>query len=302
MVRSVLRAKGRDGPLPLAGPDPAPNLAPRRVRVSETDNEGGDRGQNKATARILAVLSEFASDTSGFGVTELSNQLGMTKNMVYRALTTLVEQGYLVRDPSHQRYQLGFRVLELQNENAIEPDFRELCAPYVRKVFQLTGESVSLMVRAGDYAVFIDGVETRRPGTYRSQIGGLRPLHSGASGRVMLAFSSDQDISDYVARRQPMRLAPDGELTPERLWSEIAGIRKLGYARMVHPGALPMLATAFPIWDMDNGLHGVLSSGAPLERFASEIDRLMPSILAIVDELCHRTRLYPADTQQWEMQ
>jgi len=270
--------------------------------VNSATEETGDRRQNKATARILAVLSVFASDAAGYGVTELSNQLGMTKNMVYRALTTLVDQGYLVRDPTGQRYQLGFRVLELQNENTSEPDFRELCSPYVDKVFQLTGESVSLMVRAGDYAVFIDGVETRRPGTYRTQIGALRPLYANASGRVMLAFSSDEEIDEYILRNSPMTLpASDRELAPGALWTQLHEIRQLGYARMLRPGALPMLAIAFPIWDMDRRLHGVLSTGGPNERLAVEIDHLMPKLLATIDELCHRTQLYAADTQQWEM-
>ena len=57
-----------------------------------------ERELNKATVRVLQVLSSFASEASGFGVTELAVALGMTKNMTYRALTTLVEQGYLSYD------------------------------------------------------------------------------------------------------------------------------------------------------------------------------------------------------------
>jgi DNA-binding IclR family transcriptional regulator len=157
--------------------------------VLANDSESG-RDSNKATARILKVFSSFASDAAKFGVTELSHQLGMTKNMVHRALQTLADQGYLMRDASGSRYQLSYRVLELQNHGVMEPDFRTLCQPYVQAIYRLTGETVSVLVRSLDYAVFIDGVETRKTGVWRMPIGGLRPLHSTASGRAMLAYST----------------------------------------------------------------------------------------------------------------
>ena len=46
----------------------------------------------------------------------------MTKNMVHRALATLVDQGFLVRDASGTRYELGFGV-PLQSPYFPAPDF-----------------------------------------------------------------------------------------------------------------------------------------------------------------------------------
>ena len=261
-----------------------------------------DREQNKATTRILSVLSVFAADAAGYGVTELSSLLGMSKNMIHRALTTLVEQGYLVRDVSGQRYQLGYRVLELQNANSLEPDLRALCAPYIRQVFALTGETVSLMVRAMDHAVFIDGIETRRPGTYRMEIGALHLLHRIASGRVMLAYDKDEAVEAYIARHTPMVIpGPEGVLEERQLLDEIAKIRMQGFARVIRPGPLPMLAAAFPVCDAEGGVHGTLSVGGPQERFAADFEILLPQLRQIVDELSSHTRLYPAHAAHWEI-
>src|SRR5665213_1691320 len=146
------------------------------------------KDQNKATTRVLAVLSAFVSKfDASYGVTELSEALGMTKNMVYRAVSTLTDQGFLIRDASGTRYELGLRVLELQHANTREPDLRGLCAPSLQKIYKLTGETVSLSVRRGDNVVFIDGIETSKPGTWRNQVGDSRPLHSVASSRAVLA-------------------------------------------------------------------------------------------------------------------
>jgi DNA-binding IclR family transcriptional regulator len=254
-----------------------------------------NREQNKAMARILTVLSSFASNRPEFGISELSQHLGMTKNMVYRAIKTLVEQDYVMRDPTGQRYQLGFRVLELQNVTSPEPTFRTLCAPAMQQIHELTGETVSLTVRALDYSVFIDGIETRKPGVWRLQIGALRPLHANSTGHVFLAFAGEAAVADYVARHEEEAPAAGEAMDAAALWQDIEAIRKRGYATSVRPGMLPMAALAFPIWDAEQNLHGVISVGGPKERFEPQIASLLPRIIGIVETLCERTRLYSAN-------
>jgi len=255
-----------------------------------------NREQNKAMARILTVLSSFASSRAEFGISELSQRLGMTKNMVFRAIKTLVEQDYVVRDPTGQRYQLGFRVLELQNVSAPEPTFRALCAPAMQQIHEMTGETVSLTVRALDYSVFIDGIETRRPAVWRLQIGALRPLHVNSTGHVFLAFADDAAVAAYIARHEhDAGAAQEGAVNAAALWQDIADIRARGYAATVRSGTLPTAVLAFPIWDAEQHLHGVMSVGGPRERFEPQMAELLPGIITIVETLCQRTRLYSAN-------
>jgi IclR family acetate operon transcriptional repressor len=251
-----------------------------------------ERGQNKATARILTVLSAFVSQAAGFGVTELSQQLGMTKNMVHRALTTLVEQGYLVRDAAGARYELGYRVAELQNPNLPEPDFRTLCATAIQQIYDLTGETVTLTIRAGDNVVFIEGIETRKPGVWRLQIGSTRPLHNAASSRAVLAFLPDDEINAYISRNAPLDLTPSvGTISPDDLWVEIGKIRQQGYA-IAHRNTPPrQVSLAFPIWDADGRVHGSLAVGGPEERFADKPAQLVPQLKKIMGDLNRLTRL-----------
>lgn len=262
----------------------------------KTETSGGERELNKATVRVLQVLSTFASDVPGYGVTELSLVLGMTKNMTYRALTTLVEQGYLVRERGGSRYQLGYRVLELQNPLAIEPDFRTLSAPYVRQINALTGESVRLAVRSGDHCVLIDGIETRQHGVWRVRVGALFPLFGPASGQVMLAFDDDAAIADYVARNAPLRNRRTHELVdPATLLAAVEKIRRERRARVVRASNPPMVSIAFPVWDLDNRLHGSIAVGGPRERFEPQLDARMPELIEIIEDLNRRSRLFPAD-------
>jgi DNA-binding IclR family transcriptional regulator len=105
----------------------------------------GSRYRNQAAQRVLAVLSCFAGPEPDLGVTELALRLGMNKNMVHRALTTLAAQGYVTRAADRTRYQLGYRVLMLAGEDDAF-DIRALCRPALEELHALTAESVFLSI------------------------------------------------------------------------------------------------------------------------------------------------------------
>jgi len=82
-------------------------------------------------------------------VKELVRLLGMNKNMIYRALTTLAAQGYVTRDPSGERYQLGPQLFALGTAGASESDIVALSRPTLEQLHALTGESVYLSIIVG---------------------------------------------------------------------------------------------------------------------------------------------------------
>jgi DNA-binding IclR family transcriptional regulator len=51
------------------------------------------RYRNQTTQRVLELLKMFISGVETRGVTELSDETGMTKSMVHRALSTLEKGG-----------------------------------------------------------------------------------------------------------------------------------------------------------------------------------------------------------------
>src|SRR4051794_40289465 len=107
-------------------------MSPADAVAAHSDRADGGLVGNKATARVLIVLSRLAAGDGSHGVTELSRELGMTKNMVYRALSTLARHGYVVRDATGSRYQLGPGVLRLAGAGLPDLDLPALAEPYMR--------------------------------------------------------------------------------------------------------------------------------------------------------------------------
>jgi len=247
---------------------------------------------NKATERILRVLTVFADEPrKSLGVTELSHNLGMTKNMVFRALRTLVDEGYLMRDPGGSRYELGYRIIELRNADFEEPDWPKICTPYMRNIHEITNETVTLSIRAGFHSVVIDGIEGRQPIVTRVLYGRPIPLHAGPGSRAILAFMPDEEIEALLSQNVPLaRIRETTIVEPAALWDEIRLVRERGYA-MGYRDHVPIgSAIAFPVLDGSGHSIGAIAIGTADEVSGDEKLRAhLPELRRQMDELNRRT-------------
>lgn len=251
---------------------------------------------NKATVRILEVLSAFAGDRPDYGVTELAQALGMTKNMVFRAINTLVDQGYLVRTASGTRYELSYRVLDLMNPYQRDPDLPTLVAPFMAACSEITGETVLLAIRSADQFVVIGGIEAKADIVSRVPLGLTNPLHVSPSGRAMLAAMTDAEIEGYLRRNAPLRRVTPTTITePAALWQEVRSVRARGYALGYGDSTTPKTSIGYAVRDAEGYVWGAVAAGGPAERFTEEkLRAALPRLNEVATTLAARTRLYTA--------
>lgn len=264
--------------------------SPTPVGVREFDASG-----NKATARVLAVVSAFADGSPSLGVSELSRRLGMTKSMVHRALATLLDEGYLIRDPSGSRYQLGYRVLEFASSAHSAPELPELSAMCMREMFEVTAETITLTVRRGRGAVTIDGIEGSGTVARRVPIGRFVPLHISAAARVILAFLPDEEIAEYLRSESLAQVTSTSLATPTQVWDDVHRTRQQGHAFGLYDHAPAAFGVAFPVLDQSGRAHGSVTVSGPKDRLdPNRLAGYMPDLIRIAAVLNRRSRLYRA--------
>ena len=270
-------------------------IRPLSTQPSRTDGASGRRYRNQAALRVLSVLSAFAGPERSLGVTELARRLGMNKNMVHRALTTLATEGYVTRDPSGARYQFGYRVLMLAGEDD-EFDIRALARPVLEELHALTGESVFLSIIVGRSRVNVDWIEARGRRVSASRRGRSVPLHCTKMSRALLAFLSDREIAEYLASAEPLTrhdaLFPEtADATAQDVWDDIARVRRDGFITWRNPQQYSANYIAFPLLDGHGRPHALVTVGGPLERFGPDrIDGLMPRMRALIAPLQQQCR------------
>ncbi|HEY4264305.1 MAG TPA: IclR family transcriptional regulator [Micropepsaceae bacterium] len=269
------------------------------MSLAEKSVPGPVRYRNQATGRVLSVLLAFTNSSQPRGVAELSRALGMNKNMVHRALTTLTAEGYLVRDVSGARYQLGPRLLTLPAGALHESDIVALARPALEQLHALTGESVYLSIIVGRNRVTVDDIQAQGARVLRSARGHPVPLHCTKMSRVLLAHLSDADIAAYLAAAAPLARAsrfPDPPSESERgIWQDIAAIRAVPFLLWRNPHASSAAYAIFPVCDASGHPHAILTVGGPRERFdLAEIEARLPRMRAILEPLEREARLFPA--------
>jgi DNA-binding IclR family transcriptional regulator len=262
---------------------------------------GGTRYRNQATQRVLAVLAAFVGSDGSLGVTELSRALGMNKNMVHRALSMLTSEGYLARDASGQRYQLGYRALDLAGTDVDEFDIRALCRPVLEELHRLTGESAFLSIIVGQSRVNVDWIEARGRRVSHSQRGRSVPLHCTEMSRVLLACLSDREITEYLRSAGPLdryaAIFPDtSDMTVASARDDIARVRWRPHVIWRNPRTFGGAAyITFPLLDGAERPHAIITVGGPIERFGPDrIERLVPEMTAIIAPLQQQCRLFSA--------
>jgi DNA-binding IclR family transcriptional regulator len=269
------------------------------VATTTTDSDaapGAELAGNKATARVLLVLGRVAAAESGsYGVSELSRELGMTKNMVYRALITLERHGFVVRDPSGTRYQLGPGVLRFAGGGLPDLNLPEICAPYMQRMREVSGETVTLAVPSGRMAVTVHGYRGRGVIARRVPLGRVIPLHVSPAARAMLAHFPPDFVDRYAD--EPLERFTAATITEaDALRAELAAIRDRGRATSFGDHWRGGQAVAWALPGSGEFPHGSVTVSGPAERLTdTRLDGFVPELEAIVEELRRHTALYPSD-------
>ncbi len=152
---------------------------------------------SSSAARALRVLDEIAASDRPLGVTEIARALSLPAGTVFRSLDALWRAGLVSRYRESSRYVSG-PVAESLHRNVIARfPMREVCLPYLRQLASISGETASLYVPAGWYAVRICSV----PGTGEVMTspppGGAQLLHQSPAGQAILAGLPKPELAAY---------------------------------------------------------------------------------------------------------
>ena len=255
--------------------------------------------RNQAAGRVLKVLGAFLGHDAPRGVSELARELSFNKNMVHRALATLVSEDFLARDATGELYQLGPRFLAFAIAEASELDIVTLARPYLEQLHALTGESVYLSIIVGRNRVTVDDIQAQGSRVLRSRRGDPVPLHCTKMSRVLLAHLSDKDVGDYLAAASPLKRTlafPDPPSHSRTgVLRDIRDIRSVPYVLWRNPHLSSAAYAILPVLDAQRRPHAIITIGGPRERFdLPQIEALLPRIRAILAPLESHARLFPA--------
>jgi DNA-binding IclR family transcriptional regulator len=216
--------------------------------------------------RAMALVGILARAPGPATLTRLAAQADLHTASAHRILGALMAHG-LVEKTGAGEYDLGVRWLEVGNRLRARLNIRQVAMPYMQQLAELTGETVNLIVRRGDEAVYIERVSGGQTLIQVVQVVGAHaPLHVTAVGKIFLAEDSASGVMGYAERTGLSAYTPNTLTTLERLSTELETIRREQLARDREEAELGVACIGAPVRDAEGKLVAGLSISAPADR------------------------------------
>ncbi len=245
----------------------------------------------RAVQRALDILSCFTVESPQRGVSEISQETGLSKGAVHRLLTALKSRRCVDHEPVTGRYQLGTKLLELAGVlYANRLSYQEKARFHLQHLVDEINETVVVLTFDGDSLICTLVIDAARPVRVFTRVGVRRRAYFGAGGQVLLAWESPEAVD---------RALPKDKLEPFTLWSitdpadyrrRLQQVREQGYALDRQEAFPDVTALGAPIFDHDGHVVAAAVITAPTHRMPEDrmpklIGRLLQATSSISAEL-----------------
>lgn len=239
----------------------------------------------RAVERALDVLSCFSSKTQDLSMTQISELTNMNKSTVHRLLATLEARRFVKRDPVTGRYQPGNRLLQMAFLTLDRNDIREIAAPYMQRLNEIHRETITLSTLDDLDMVYIDVLESPQSVKLAAKPGQRLPVFCTASGKVVMAYSSEAFVKKVLERELP-QYTPYTIRDLETTFHIMDLVRERGFAYSEQEFEEGINAVAAPILGKNNVPVASIAVAGPAYRLT--VERMLsigPSVASVAIEL-----------------
>lgn len=235
-----------------------------------------------ASEKTLLVL-EAALTHSRF--TEVVEATGLAKATAHRILATLVDRQFVTVDHDGS-YLPGPKVLSLAGRALARIDISAIAKPFVDELVTKSHCTVHLGVVNGDEIIYLIRADSDKPYLMPSRVGLAIPMHSTGIGKVVLSDYTDDELERYVARAGLPRRTAHTITTLAALRTEIADVRRRGYALDREENVPGLGCVAAPVRDLTGTVkYGISVSTLTLEHTVEQIEAMAPLAVQTADRI-----------------
>jgi DNA-binding IclR family transcriptional regulator len=248
-----------------------------------------EKPERKPISKTLRALSWIAeSSTPEVGVRQLAAAMNIAPSSAHRILLALSEAGFVRRDGRTQRYALGNEFLRLSHLAITRAPLRQAGAEAMRRLVENCDESALLGIYDDGrqemiYAASIDSKHSSQRAIHLNE---WIPIRTGASGLAILAFLKEAEARSIVQRLAPLAPGGAGHADPGDLESELAAVRRQGYAFTRCQRIAGAVGLAAPIFGSHGKVLGDVCLTIPEQRLGDgSKDRLVDALRCCVSQI-----------------
>jgi IclR family transcriptional regulator, KDG regulon repressor len=244
----------------------------------------------KSLRKALGILDLFLENQGELALSQIAKLSGLNKTTASRIVLTLVEYGYLKQREKRGKYSLGTIYLGFTGVVKGRLQLRNVAIPYLTKLSQQTHESVIIAYGNGREEVFTETFQdTSQPNNVLRIVpleGTGMPLHSTATGKILLAYMTDEELEEYFKNKHLRQFTPNTIININDMRNHLMIVRQEGMAFDDEEFSLGVRGVAAGIRDNEGKIVGSFAVVAPLVRLTRVgMRELVPSIKSYAEEI-----------------
>jgi len=200
-------------------------------------------------ARGLRVLGLFGPGQKDLSLSEIAAALDSQPGSIYRFTNTLVELGFLRKEPRTKRLSLGQRAYNLGLSLVNSFSLLDVVKPFIDEVHDRFNISIDSCVLEEQALLQLYYSAAKDAPSYKALI--INPaIHCTGLGKAIMAYLPDKELKALL-RRLPLVQRTDRSLTTKHeLLADLEETRKRGYAINNEEYVKGLFTIATPFFDI----------------------------------------------------
>lgn len=219
-----------------------------------------------SVGNALKVLESFTIDVTEKRVTQIALELNLAKSTVSRLLKTLLNEGYVKKDPETQKYSLGNKILTLYSSLISNREVVKEAHSLLEQLARDTSESVQLAELEGSNVIYMEQIISSYPIQIFAHIGRINPIHCTSSGKLLLAYQDTESIEKILNSSELGKYTSSTIMDTYILKKQLLNIRGLGYCFIENEFIDGIVSIAAPIRDYNKDVIAAVSLVGPIQR------------------------------------
>jgi len=240
--------------------------------------------QSNSVRRALAILESLKESPRQLSLSEISRRLSLPKSTTSLLLSTLESMGYLTRETVNHRYSLSLKAYGLGFGLLNYLELSRRARPILNSIALTLKVTASVAVLEGDQALFIEKADGIRQPCCDIYPGRRTNLQCTAVGKILLAYVSEENENEFLSRHRSIRHTSWTIISPKELVTEIATIRRQGYALDNQEEELFVRCVAVPVSNSDGAAVAALGITGSVNEIRSDSSESLARYLKTMSE------------------
>lgn len=190
----------------------------------------GSRYKVPNLERGLLIMEHLMNFPQGLQQSEIASQLRFSRTSVFRVTMTLLEHGYLVRDPETKALRLSRKLIAMGNRALGEDNLVAVSLDILKKLRDAVKETVLIGTIVDCELVVLGQVLGSLPFKFSVDLGARLPIHTAAPGKAILANLAGGECRQIVDQMPFTRFNERTITSAGAFLRELETVREKGFA------------------------------------------------------------------------